>query len=148
MDSKFKIGAAAGITSGFVMGMVVWVGFQTGLLNYDPFYILARILLGPEMGATSTGTIVAIITHLIFSFIIGVLFAYFVPKNNTILWGLVLGIVLQFFFGALVLPFFNVLTPFWLQESVSMTYTFFQRMVFGGTLGYLYGLWSETLVKD
>ncbi len=141
MRHHLSIGAAAGLMSGLIMGFYEWLGHQGGLFRYNPFYVVASVLLPEELAVTYVGVITATVFHLFLAAFIGTLFAAFVPRKHTVPWGFGLGLLLQFFFGALVTPNFTFVPFFWEMDASSMIFSFSQRMLFGLTLGYLYGLW-------
>jgi uncharacterized membrane protein YagU involved in acid resistance len=147
MKDRITIGAAAGFSAGFIMGVYEFLGFQSGLFAYNPFYVMASVWLPAGEVLTPIGTITAIVAHLIISVIIGILFALVVPWRRALLWGLGLGVFLQFFFGAYVTPTFTFVPFFWEMDATTMLYTFSQRLLFGLSLGYLYRFWSAS-VRD
>ncbi len=142
MRDHLGAGALAGLISGIIMGLYIWLGFQGGLFMYNPCYVLASVLLPDTLAVTSTGTIIAIVVHLAIASIIGLLFALFAPEKQTILWGFGLGLMLQLFFGALMTPAFTFVPPFWEMDTTSMVFSFSQRLLFGVSLGLLYGFWQ------
>ena len=141
MRNHLTAGALAGVTAGLIMGLYEWLGFQSGFFRYNPFYVLASAVLPDELAVTYVGVIFSSVVHLIIAATIGTLFAFFVPRKQTLLWGVGLGFLLQIFFGALVTPTFTFVPPFWEMDVSSMVYSFSQRLLFGVMLGYLYGLW-------
>ncbi len=142
MRDNLGAGALGGLVSGIIMGLYIWLGFQSGLFMYNPCYVLASVLLPDALAVTSTGTVTAIVAHLAIAGIIGTLFAHVVPEKQTILWGFGLGLILQLFFGALVTPAFTFVPPFWQMDTTSMLFSFSQRLLFGVSVGFLYRLWS------
>jgi uncharacterized membrane protein YagU involved in acid resistance len=142
MQDRITVGAAAGFSAGFIMGVYEWLGFQSGLFAYNPFHVMASVWLPVGQALTPIGTITAIVVHLIISVIIGILFSLVVPWKRALLWGLGLGLFLQFFFGAYVTPTFTFVPYFWEMDATTMLYTFSQRMLFGLSLGYLYRFWG------
>ncbi len=141
MKDRYHAGAISGLVAGLIMGFFVWLGFQSGLVNFSPFYILSSVFLPDELAVGRVGTLTAMLVHLLISTVIGLIFSFFVAEKKTLFWGAGLGVFLHFFFGAVVTPAFTDLAPFWDMDIMNMTYTFMQRLVFGFSLGYLYGLW-------
>jgi uncharacterized membrane protein YagU involved in acid resistance len=138
MKDHITVGAFAGFSAGFIMGIYEFLGFQSGLFAYNPFQVMASVWLPAGEALTSMGVMTAIVAHLIISVVIGILFALVIPRKQALLWGLVLGVFLQFFFGAFVTPTFTFVPFFWKMDAISMLYTFSQRLLFGLSLGYLY----------
>lgn len=141
MRHYMSVGALAGFSAGLFMGFYIWFGYQANLFAYNPFLVLSSVLLPDELAVTYVGVITSIVVHLFIAAGIGALFAFFVPRKHTVLWGVGLGLLLQLFFGALVTPAFTFAPPFWEMDMSSMLFSLSQRLVFGVTLGYLYGLW-------
>ncbi|UNC92613.1 hypothetical protein HUE98_11180 [Candidatus Contubernalis alkalaceticus] len=139
---RFRTGVLAGVTAGIIMGIVSMLFYLVGVFDLNPLAVLSRLFLTEAVSVTMTGLLVGLIMHLLASAVLGVVFVYLLKdKENVFYWGLTFGVVLYFINPGLLAPATGLLPPLWQSDLLNNIGALLVRVIFGGSLGYLVGIW-------
>ncbi|GEM_PF-1882041 len=139
---RFGTGVLAGITAGIIMGIVSVLFFLVGVFDLNPFTVIAGLFMTEAAAATTTGLLVGLVAHLAASAALGAVFVFLIKEREHVFyWGVTFGVALYFINPGVVGPAVGMLPPLWQSDLLNNIGALLVRVIFGGSLGYLVGIW-------
>lgn len=139
---RFRTGVLAGITAGIIMGIVSVLFFLVGVFDLNPFTVIAGLFMTEAAAATITGLGVGLAAHLLSSAALGAAFVFLIKeRENVFYWGITYGVALYFINPGVIGPAVGMLPPLWQADLLNNIGALLVRVIFGGSLGYLVGIW-------
>jgi hypothetical protein len=149
--SKSAGGALAGIVAGLVMAVVMMIYFSVmGAGFWYPVENIAAVFFGIDALLGGAGVvIVGLLTHLLVSALLGMLFASLLqPRTSTgaaFFGGLAYGIGVWVVMTYIILPIFNPTMS--ARMAVTAGFWFFSHLIYGGFLAFTPGLVREFALR-
>ncbi len=139
---RLRVGVLAGLTAGIIMGIVSVLFYLVGVFDLNPFTVIAGLFMTEAEAATTTGLVTGLLAHLASSAVLGAVFVFLIKKREHVFyWGLTFGVAIYFINPGVIGPAVGMLPPLWQADLLNNIGALLVRVIFGGTLGYLVGIW-------